>query len=212
MQAEHIASEVGPREIGSPMAFEVDRSTGRLIGASRHYEKYVRDLAGLYLDEAAFASRCAVHGDDVAYFVDDFRANEEEGLIVGTSVLLPGVIGSEYAMTRGHLHEHAAAPEIYHCLSGHGALVMENLKGEPRIVEMRESTVVYVPGHWIHRSVNVGGDPLVTMFAYSSGAGQDYGVVERSRGLSKLVVRDGEGWRVVDNPRYVARDAASLPM
>ncbi len=209
MQAEHISAKVGRQGIASPMALEVDRSTGRLNGASRHYEKHVQDLAGLYLDEVAFASHRETRGDDVAYFVDDFRANEDEGLVVGTSVLSPGVVGREYAMTRGHLHEHAAAPEIYHCLSGHGVVVMESLEGELRVVEMRDGTVVYIPGHWIHRSVNVGGDLLVTVFAYSSAAGQDYGVVERARGLSRLVVRDGEGWTLVDNPRYVARHVAS---
>ena len=209
MQAEHIPAKGDLKVITSPMALEVDRLTGRLNGASRHYEKHVRDLAGLYIDDAAFASYCATHGDDLAYFVDDFHTDEDEGLVVGTSVLSPGVVGREYAMTRGHLHEHAAAPEIYHCLSGHGVVVMESLEGELRVVEMRDGTVVYIPGHWIHRSVNVGGDLLVTVFAYSSAAGQDYGVVERARGLSRLVVRDGEGWTLVDNPRYVARDAAS---
>lgn len=193
-------------QVTGPTRLEVERSTGRLLGAVRHYEKRLADLGGVYLDEAAFIARCEREGDQVAYWVDDFWAEGPGSLVVGTSVLLPGFVGEEYAMTRGHLHQTAEAGEVYHCISGHGIVLMENLVGESRVVEMTEDTIAYVPGHWIHRSVNVGTVPLVTLFTYDASAGQDYEVVERSRGLSQLVVRDDGGWKLVDNSRYLPRD------
>jgi glucose-6-phosphate isomerase, archaeal len=190
-----------------PEGLRVDRDTGALSGSARRYEKRIRDLAGLYLDEAAFAQICDDRGDEVAYWIEDFRAESPGSLTVGSSVLLPGTVGGEYAMTRGHLHQVAEAAEVYHCVAGHGVLIMETLDGEVRAEEMRPDTVVYVPGHWIHRSVNVGRTPLVTVFVYDAAAGQDYGIIERSRGLAKLVTADGNGgWQLSDNPRYVGRD------
>jgi len=190
-----------------PEGLRLDRSTGALSGSARRYDKRIRDLGGLYADEEAFARCCADRGDEVAYWVEDFRTDSPGSLVVGTTVLLPGTVGEEYAMTRGHLHQVAEAAEVYHCVAGHGVLLMETLAGEVRAVEMHPDTIVYVPGGWIHRSVNVGPAPLVTVFTFDAAAGQDYAVIGRSRGLAKLVTTDASGgWRLSDNPRYVSRD------
>jgi glucose-6-phosphate isomerase len=190
-----------------PESLRVDRATGELGGSGRRYVKRVRDLAGMYFDEEAFGRDCAADGDRIAYWVEDFRTDGPGSLTVGTSVVLPGTVGREYAMTRGHLHQVAEAAEVYHCVAGHGVLIMETVDGEVRAEEMRPDTIVYVPGHWIHRSVNVGTTPLITVFTYDAAAGQDYGIIERSGGLAKLVTEDGDGgWQLSDNPRYVSRD------
>ena len=47
------------------------------------------------------------------------------------------------------------------------------------------------------------------MFCYPADSGQDYTVIERSRGMRLLIVSDGGGgWTAVDNPRYLPRSAA----
>ena len=95
---------------------------------------------------------------------------------------------------------------MYYCLAGHGVMLLESLDGEVEAIEMRETQMVYVPGGWIHRSVNVGQETLITLFCYPSDAGQDYSIIERSFGMSKLVVDDGEGsWKLLDNPDYLPR-------
>lgn len=195
-------------EIVPPLRLLLERSTGRLDGAERRYEKRLSDLAGVYLDERALDARRRDHSDPLAYSVEDFRVDAPGSLVVGTTALEPGVVGEEYAMTRGHIHVVPSAAEIYCCVSGHGVLLMEDLRGETSFLELAPDTVAYVPGGWIHRSVNVGAEPLVVLFAYEANAGQDYGIVERSRGLSSLVVVDGDGWKLVPNPRYVSRTVA----
>jgi len=71
---------------------------------------------------------------------------------------------------------------------------------------MRPNSVVYVPPHWIHRSVNVGAGHLVTLFCYPADAGQDYDIIARSGGMRDLVVDDGAGgWKQAPNPRYRPR-------
>jgi len=56
----------------------------------------------------------------------------------------------------------------------------------------------------VHRSVNVGDEPFVTMFCYGADAGQDYALIERAGGMSALVVTDGAGgWSTRPNPDHV---------
>ena len=138
-----------------PVQTVVSLLTGELAGASRRYQKRIRDLDGLYLDQPAFASLAASRREEVAYEVYEFRPNENPGdLIFGTSILYPGKVGDEYFMTRGHIHPKSDRPEIYYRQSGSGVMLMETHPGETRSVAMKPQTVVYVSPHWIHRSVN----------------------------------------------------------
>lgn len=193
---------VAPSQI--PTRLSVDPATGALRGATRRYAKRLADLRGLYADAEALERLIREDGDRLAYEVYDHRVEERAGdLIFGTSVLQPGRVGREYAMTRGHLHRLADRTEIYHCLAGRGVLLTQTVGGDVELVELRPGTVAYVAAHWLHRSVNLGQEPLVTLFCYPADAGQDYDVIERSGGMRLLVVDDGHGgWATVDNPRW----------
>lgn len=179
----------------------------QLDGRTGRYEKRLGDLDGLYSDDAAFARLRSERGDDhVMYHVDEFRPSDAPGdLIVGISTLYPGRVGVEYAMTRGHIHQQHDRTEIYHCLSGHGLMLMETVDGQTVVTELTPGVVAYVPPSHIHRSVNVGEDDLVTLFCYPADAGQDYGIIKESNGMRHLVVADGAAWSLQENTRYVAR-------
>lgn len=191
-----------------PIALTIDPSSGSMTNATGRYEKRVRDLAGVFADADAYAAALADDPDRVLYEVYDHRAQERAGdLIFGTSILHPGTIGREYNLTRGHLHRIADRSEIYTCLSGHGVLLMETLDGQSRAVELRPGQTAYVPGHWIHRSVNVGDELFVTLFCYPADAGQDYEVIERAGGMRELVVATADGgWALEPNPRWRGHD------
>lgn len=181
-------------------------STGRLEGRTGRYEKRLSDLAGVFSDAEAFAAQCANDPDELVYVVEEFRPSEKAGdLIYGTSTLRPGRVGQEFHLTRGHLHRIPDRTEIYHCLSGHGLLLMEDLEGATTVAELRPGATAYVPPHQIHRSVNSGSEPLVTLFCYPADSGQDYDIIERSHGMAHLVVADGPGWTLVPNAAYVHR-------
>ena len=170
----------------------------------------IRDLAGIFADEAAFARLDAERGADTAYAVDEFRPGRvaPQDMIFGTSTVQPGKVGEEFFMTRGHIHVKSDRPEIYFCQTGRGVLHMELPDGETKPAEMSPGTVVYVPPYWIHRSVNIGDAPLVTFFCYPADAGQDYDIIARSGGMRTLIVADGAGWGEVENPRYRPRTDA----
>ena len=190
-----------------PISVLVDPRTGAMTGHTKRYQKRYDDLAGLFADEAAFAAIACTRGTEIAYQVDEFRPSDRAGDIVfGTSTLYPGKIGQEFVFTRGHIHAVSDRPEIYHCRSGHGVMLMELLDGTVRAEEMTPNSVVYVAPHWIHRSVNVGTTPLVTLFCYPADAGQNYDVIARAGGMRDLVVDDqAGGWKRVPNPRYSPR-------
>lgn len=177
---------------------------GVMSGASRIYEKRLGDLDGIYRDSVAFAAEVGRRGaDELVYVVHEQKYDSSPGaLIVGTSTLLPGAVGTEFAMTRGHLHAVADRAELYHCLSGHGVMLLDTVDGDSAAVELTPGKAVNVPGHWVHRSVNVGDEPFVTLFCYSADAGQDYSLIERAGGMRTLIAKDGEGWSQVPNPDH----------
>jgi glucose-6-phosphate isomerase len=193
-----------------PCTTTVRPDTGALRGATGRYEKRFSDLRGLFLDEAALEATLQRSGDAIAYSVEDYKPSANAGdLIFGVSTLQPGRIGDEFLMTRGHIHAQSDRPEIYYCQAGHGVMLMELQDGTIEAAEMRPQSLVYVAPHWIHRSVNVGAEPLVTVFCYPADAGQDYDIIARAGGMRMLIVADAGGWAQRPNPRYRPRARAA---
>ena len=194
-----------------PVSLQVDVAAGTLAGASGRYEKRLSDLAGIYADDAAFRALCAA-GDPVVYAVEDLKPNANPGdMIFGITRMVPGRVGDEYFVTRGHIHATGNRPELYCGESGSGVMQLESPEGETRLIPIRPRSVCYVPPFWIHRSVNVGAEDLVMTFAYPADSGQDYDIIARSGGLRQRLVADAAGgWRAIDNPGYRPRTAAEI--
>jgi len=193
-------SRVAPRP--APLTIGTD---GSMAGASGSYRKHLGDLAGVYRDTAAYAAELEHLGaDHLVYTVEERRVSDGAGaLVVGTSILLPGRVGDEYAVTRGHLHAVADRAELYHCLSGSGILLLDTVDGESEVHPMTAGDSLHVPGHWVHRSVNTGDVPFVSLFCYAADAGQDYGIIADAGGMATLVVTDGDGgWTTRPNPDH----------
>ena len=195
-----------------PAQVFVTPQNGATVGATRRYQKTFHDLQDLYFDQAAFQTLTAERGDQVAYEVFEYRPTENSGdLIFGTSILYPGKVGDEYFMTRGHIHAKSDRPEIYYCQAGSGVMLLETPNGETRATSMIPQSIVYVPPHWIHRSVNTGSSTLVTVFCYPADSGQDYEIIACAGGMKMLIVDDENGgWKEVSNPRYRGRSQAEL--
>lgn len=195
-----------------PVALSVLAEEGRLAGGNGRYEKFLTDLEGLYRDDDAYRARLAEDDGRPVYWVETSQTEAGPGgLITGISVLEPGLVGAEYAMTRGHLHAIADRSELYVGLSGCGVMILETVAGDTEVVEVSPGKAVYVPGHWVHRSVNVGTERFSTLFCYAADAGQDYAIIERAGGMKSLVVADGDGWAVKPNPDHRGYRPASRP-
>ncbi len=190
--------------VDQPAVIEI-QATGEMTGASRLYKKHLGDMCGVYLDSDQYDQALAdASPEKLVYYVHEHKYQDGPGaLIVGTSTLLPGKVGDEFAVTRGHLHATADRAELYHCLSGHGVMMLETATGEVSAVELTAGKAVNVPGHWIHRSVNVGTEPFVTLFCYAADAGQNYDIIAHAGGMKTMIIDDGAGgWKAVPNPRH----------
>ena len=194
----------------APSLHHLSPEDGTLSGRSHRYEKRLSELAGLYAEEAAFAAALAA-GDRVVYAVEDYRPSGARGdLCFGVTHMQPGRIGAEFFMTRGHIHAVANRPETYRGEAGRGVILMESPDGQVVTLEITLGATVYVPPYWIHRSVNVGTEPLAMSFVYPADSGQDYGIIARSNGMKMRIVADGAGWKAVPNPDWRARTADEI--
>jgi len=156
-----------------------------------HIQRRLSSLRSQFADGEAYQAMFE-SGDPVIYEVyENSRPQIAGELLSGLSILHPGRVGNEYFMTKGHYHSVRDTAEIYYCLRGQGLLLMENEAGETAVEEFCPGRVVYVTPRWAHRSINTGGEDLVSLFVYPANAGHDYATIETTGFLNRVVDRDG---------------------
>jgi glucose-6-phosphate isomerase len=183
-----------------PFNLDFDLITG-LSQSKESTKRPLSKMKGMYANDTAFEE--AVKKDDpLVYEFYELDLPETPGnLLFGTSILYPGKVGDEYYMTKGHFHTILETGEVYYCLSGKGAMLMENPEGDWDLQQFTPGQAVYVPPRFAHRSINLGNEPLVTFFAFRADAGHDYGTIE-TKGYRKLVVEKEGKPEVIDNPKW----------
>jgi glucose-6-phosphate isomerase len=190
-----------------PFTLTLDAAARRIPACDRVLQRRLSDLRGRFLDAAAY-EKALEAGDPVVYEVHEILRPENAGeLLSGLSVVHPGLVGDEYFMTMGHYHEVRETAEIYLCVSGRGAMVMENEEGDWAVEELTPGRVLYVAPGWAHRSVNLSlTEDFATFFVYPGHAGHDYGAI-RTLGFRKLLVRRGGTHQIIDNPKWAPAPA-----
>jgi glucose-6-phosphate isomerase len=159
-------------------------------------------MRGQYFDGEAF-ERALGKEDRVLYEVYEIRRPEKAGeLLMGVSIVHPGLIGDEYFMTKGHFHTILETAEVYYCLKGSGIMVLESPEGDWAVERLSPGTVLYVTPCWAHRSVNIGkNEDLIMLYVYPGQAGHDYRTIEVQGFRKRIVERDGQ-LEIVGNPRW----------
>lgn len=169
-----------------------DSATGEIPGTPT-VKRHLHDLRGCFADAKAFDAAAAT-GNPLLYSVAAVEPASGDGdLHYGAGLLMPGKIGDEYYMTKGHLHSWREAAEFYIGLTGEGVMLLEGeATGESRMVQLRPNGVVYVPGHTAHRTMNVGKTPLTYLGVYPAKAGHDYAMIAKRNFRCVVVERDGK--------------------
>lgn len=173
-------------------------------GLSRVATPTVRPLSamrGMYADTAAYEAMPNKEATPVYAFYELNAPPESGDLAFGTSITYPGMVGNEYFMTKGHFHTILETAEVYWCVRGEGYLLLESPEGDVRLEALNPGTAVYVPKRYAHRSINTGGEPMVTFFVFRADAGHDYGTIEK-KGFRKLLVRMNGIPTLIDNPKW----------
>lgn len=168
-----------------------DPVTGQIPGAAT-VQRHLSDLRGCFADEAAYDD-ALIRDDPLVYSVASIEpANDEGALHYGVGRLMPGLIGDEYYLTKGHLHAWRPAAEIYLGLAGQGMLLLEEEgTGLSVMVPLGPNHVVYVPGGTAHRTVNTGSIPLTYVGIYPARAGHDYKTIMEKNFRHVIVNRNG---------------------
>jgi glucose-6-phosphate isomerase len=180
-----------------------DPGTGVIEGAART-ERRLSDLRGIFADPGAY-ERALAEGDPIVYTVHAFEPGGGEGdLHYGVGTIMPGRVGDEYYMTKGHFHSWRPAAEFYIGLRGRGMMLLEGEDGNALALPLEPNGVVYVPGNTAHRTVNTGSEPLVYIGVYPARAGHDYGAIAERNFRQVVAAVDGDA-RVLDRDEYLAR-------
>lgn len=163
------------------------------LSGGKEVVRHLADLRGSFADEPAFQAMLA-DGNPVLYRVIAVEPASGPGdLHYGLGILYPGKVGSEYFLTKGHLHSTREAAEVYIGLAGEGFMLLEDEATRAiRMEPLGAGRVVYVPGFTAHRTINTGSEPLVYFGIYPASAGHDYGVIAKRNFRKVLVERDGK--------------------
>jgi len=189
-----------PYYVETPIKFNTSNGIGDCKTAP--LERRYSNMKNMYLDENARQKLEDMSNDLVYTFYDLGVPEKDSELAYGTSIVYPGKVGNEFHMTNGHFHTILDTAEVYYCIAGYGMIMMENPEGEVMYKEMHPGQAVYVPGRYAHRSINLSNtETLITFYVFRSDAGHDYGSIKET-GFRKLVVADGNGWKVICNPKW----------
>jgi glucose-6-phosphate isomerase len=156
-------------------------------------------LEGFFADEEAY-KKAAGKGNPLIYHVQSITPADGKGALhYGLGTLMPGKIGQEYYLTKGHFHSWREAAEVYIGLEGRGQMLLEaEESGENKMLPLEKNSIVYVPGHVAHRTVNCGSVPLKYIGVYPAGAGHDYGAIAE-RNFHSVIAE------IEENPQMIER-------
>ena len=186
-----------------PFVLDFNLSTGHCdSGRAKPTLRTLKDLKAVFQDQRAAEAMLEADNPPVYEFYELECIPEQRGdLRFGTTIIYPGKVGGEYFLTKGHFHTILEAAEVYYCLSGEGAMLMETPEGESSLCHLKPGDSLYVPGRNAHRSINTGDAPLVMFFAFPADAGHNYGAIEE-KGYRKLLVDMGGVPTLIDNPNW----------
>ena len=128
----------------------------------------VGDLRDYWVDQMAFA-----HMDPAIplYETQTWQTSgedEEGALLYGNTTLMPGLVGDEFFMTRGHWHLKRSRGELCLTLSGEGAVLLMDDARKTWMEPMRPGSTHMIDGRLAHRTVNTGSEPLVFLCVHDS--------------------------------------------
>ncbi|MEX2116726.1 MAG: glucose-6-phosphate isomerase family protein [Bacteroidota bacterium] len=176
----------------SPLSTILNITSGSIDG-SPIVSRTLSELSESFADRRAYEAALK-GGNPVIYTVTPVKPAEGDGqLHYGLGTILPGKIGNEYFLTKGHAHKRREAAEVYIGLKGKGVLLLENIQtGESSMHELGPNSVVYVPGFTAHRTANTGSEPFVYIGIYPADAGHDYEAIGKKNFRSVIIEQNGK--------------------
>jgi glucose-6-phosphate isomerase len=186
-----------------------DPDSGTVAGAPA-LERYLHDLRGAFADSAAYEAALR-QGDPLLYHVTNIEPDQGEGALhYANACLLPGRVGLEYHLTKGHVHAWRSAAEYYIGLRGEGLMILQDERsGDCWTTPLAPNLAVYVPSYTAHRTVNTGQEPLTYLGILPATAGHDYESVAQRKFRLVVVAIDGQP-TVMERADFLARSKKGI--
>ncbi|MBN2775798.1 MAG: cupin domain-containing protein [Prolixibacteraceae bacterium] len=140
----------------------------------------LKDIAGIFQNSRALAD---MDTRQTAYIVQAWLPVEDgtpDGLFFGTTNLMPGKVGDEYFMTKGHFHTLSDRAEFYWGVKGEGMLILMDRERNTWAEKMFPGSLHYIPSHVAHRVANTGSSTLIFGACWPSDAGHDYDEIAKT--------------------------------
>jgi glucose-6-phosphate isomerase len=184
-----------------PVTVQLNVPDGSFLPCMETDSRKVSDLSKMFSDQKA-VDEIIQAGDRLVYEIRYYPfITHNSDMALGTTFILPGKIGNEYHMTKGHFHEANNQPEVYHCVLGEGFLQLMTIEGEYVSVPWKKDTITHIPPQFAHRVVNTGSTPLVFVASFHVAAGHVYGPIEE-KGFKYMIVEKDRKPVEVLNPKW----------
>ena len=154
-----------------------------------HYQKFLRDVAGLYLDPTNADPKTLMYE---VYSFEEGRANTPGDLYWGLTVLKALCVGGECNMTRGHFHQDTSCAEFYFGLAGEGLLLLMERGGHTWSEHVHPGSLHHIDGSLAHRLINTGDAELRVGACWPTAAGHDYVSIEAHDFPCRVMRKGGE--------------------
>jgi len=159
--------------------------------AIQFQQRHLEEVASIYQDQEAvkkFPSQTVVYTVQSWQPVTDGTGG---GLFFGTSSIMPGKVGREYFMTKGHFHAQSDRAEFYWGVQGKGVLILMDRDRNTWGEEVYPGSLHYIGKDIAHRLANTGGETLVVGACWPSDAGHDYEEIAVNGFSARLIEIDG---------------------
>lgn len=136
--------------------------------------RQLQDIYGIFQDQEAMK---AMNLETTVYSVQSWLPVKEGtpgGLFYGASTLMPGKVGNEYFMTKGHFHAQSDRSEFYWGVQGKGMLILMDRDRTTWAEEIYPGSLHYIGSDIAHRLANTGSENLVVGACWPSDAGHNY--------------------------------------
>jgi glucose-6-phosphate isomerase len=155
-------------------------------------KRTLKEVASIFHDQEAVKQ---IPDGALAYTVQSWLPVADGtpgGLFFGASTIMPGKIGNEYFMTKGHFHSLGDRAEFYWGVQGKGMLILMDRDRKVWAEEVYPGSLHYIGGEIAHRLANTGSENFIVGACWPSDAGHDYEEITVNGFAARLVDVDGK--------------------
>ena len=151
----------------------------------------MKELASIFRDQIAAR---AIAPETSVYAVQSWlpvAEGTQGALFFGVSTIMPGKVGNEYFMTKGHFHLKSDRAEFYWGVAGKGMLILMDQNNNTWGEEVSPGSLHYIGGNTAHRLANTGDCELIVGACWPADAGHDYETIAQNGFTARLLEIDG---------------------